>query len=87
MPSINYNEYLKSSRWRNMRLAKFNEVGYRCEKCGCEGDAMKIDVHHKTYERLGNERMSDLEVLCRYCHKVKHGEITFDEGGDDSQPF
>lgn len=31
-----------------------------------------LQVHHKTYERLGEERDADLEVLCETCHKGHH---------------
>jgi 5-methylcytosine-specific restriction endonuclease McrA len=39
--------------------------GAKCERCGRAGD---LELHHKTYERLGNERFSDLELLCNPCH-------------------
>jgi 5-methylcytosine-specific restriction endonuclease McrA len=42
-----------------------------CECCGMEGVA--FDVHHKTYERLGNELIEDCEVLCEQCHDKLHG--------------
>lgn len=29
-------------------------------------------MHHLAYERLGDERDSDLEVLCRGCHEAVH---------------
>jgi hypothetical protein len=31
-----------------------------------------LEVHHKTYERLGDERDEDLEVLCARCHEQHH---------------
>ena len=31
-----------------------------------------MDVHHRTYKRLGRERMSDLDVLCRAHHDIWH---------------
>ena len=85
--TVNYDAYLKSREWRNMKYAKIVAAGYKCEKCGRTEDG--LDVHHLTYERLGHERMSDLQLLCRYCHKVVHGEITFpnDEGGNPNEPF
>ena len=33
-----------------------------------------MEVHHKTYERLGKERRSDLEVLCPRCHRIADRE-------------
>ena len=40
-----------------------------CEACGY---SRKLQVHHKTYERLGKERNSDLVLLCRDCHESLH---------------
>jgi hypothetical protein len=76
--AINYRQYIHSAGWRALCNAKLFEANYKCEKCG--RDDGKLDVHHKTYERLGDERMSDLIVLCRYCHKVSHGLIVFHGG-------
>ena len=41
-----------------------------CEKDGCTNEA--TDVHHLTYERIGKERLDDLQALCRKCHKQQH---------------
>lgn len=41
---------------------------------------MTLDVHHRTYERLGNESPDDLTVLCRDCHKL------FSQNGKLSRP-
>jgi 5-methylcytosine-specific restriction endonuclease McrA len=82
---MNYKEYLQSEDWAGKRREKLHQANYKCEVCG--RDDLRLDVHHRTYERLGNEWMSDLQVLCRYCHKVNHGEITFETGGDPNEPF
>jgi hypothetical protein len=44
---------------------------YRCQRCQARQD---LQVHHKTYERLGRERDDDLEVLCDSCHHGHHVE-------------
>lgn len=44
-------------------------ASYRCERCGAKRD---LQVHHKTYERLGVERDQDLEVVCADCHRQHH---------------
>ena len=31
-----------------------------------------VDLHHKTYERIGSELLTDLEPLCRPCHNALH---------------
>jgi hypothetical protein len=36
-------------------------VGYRCQTCG-END-VRLEVHHNTYERYGDESIFDLVVL------------------------
>lgn len=30
------------------------------------------NVHHKTYERLGEEEFNDLQLLCVMCHNLEH---------------
>ena len=41
-----------------------------CENAGCTNEA--TDVHHRTYERIGKERLDDLQALCGKCHKQQH---------------
>lgn len=31
-------------------------------------------MHHLTYDRLGNEQDSDLQALCKPCHKIADQE-------------
>lgn len=66
---ITYRDYLTSDTWQEKRRSKFDQVGRRCERCGSTD---RIQVHHQTYERLGHELLSDLEVLCGDCHKAHH---------------
>ena len=66
---MNYQKYLQSDRWEYVRRCALNRSKYDCKKCG-HRDA--LDVHHLSYERLGNERDEDLIVLCRRCHKDLH---------------
>ena len=67
---IEYREvYLKSAHWRRVREIALGDFEYRCAICYSPKD---LDVHHRTYERLGNERVSDLTVLCRSCHSLFH---------------
>lgn len=64
------NVYLVSPHWRETRKKKLEQVGNKCQRC--KRKDQPLDVHHKTYARLGRERMSDLEVLCRECHDLEH---------------
>jgi 5-methylcytosine-specific restriction endonuclease McrA len=74
---IKYETYLSSKKWFAKRRAKLIEANYTCEKCGYNGLTNPIDIpldaHHITYERFGDELMSDLKVLCRNCHQAQHG--------------
>lgn len=63
--SPEYQAYLKSEHWLQFaeRVRRFWE--YRCALCNKE---RARDVHHRTYERLRQERLSDCILLCRDCH-------------------
>ena len=67
---IDYKCYLKTVVWNNTRKKKLREAGYRCQLCSKEG--VKLHVHHNTYERIGDEDINDLIVLCESCHKKFH---------------
>lgn len=72
-----YEGYLQSPSWRDKRRAKLIEADFKCEECGYgeyEAQDQALDVHHKTYDRFGDEPLSDLVVLCRRCHDKKHPE-------------
>jgi 5-methylcytosine-specific restriction endonuclease McrA len=61
--------YMKTAKLKKKRKAKLDQAGRRCERCGSVNGRM--DVHHKTYDRLGNERLEDLVVLCVRCHEIE----------------
>jgi hypothetical protein len=66
---IPYNEYLQSPWWRSRRQRALELSGDRCQVCNSTGP---LDVHHRTYERRGEEADGDLFVLCRGCHDIFH---------------
>lgn len=68
----NYNDYLKSNHWKNKRKAFFKVNKRECEHCG---KTEKLHVHHKTYARVGNEKLTDLMCLCEYCHNKEHKKL------------
>ena len=45
---------------------------YRCQICYT---SHRLEVHHRTYERLGYEKPSDLTVLCYWCHRNNHDKV------------
>jgi hypothetical protein len=61
--------YLRSDHWGETRAAALERAEHRCQVCN---GAKQLDVHHRTYERLGEERDADLTVLCRKCHDLFH---------------
>jgi hypothetical protein len=63
-----YEAYIKSPEWRARRAQLFKVRLHKCERCGRMGPSIKLEVHHRTYERLERERDSDLEILCEECH-------------------
>lgn len=63
--------YIGSEAWAKRRRQHLNTPGCdKCWNCG-EADGPK-NVHHTTYERLGNEAKDDLITLCRPCHEILH---------------
>ena len=66
---MNYRKYINSEAWQQKRRVKFANDGRFCQKCETENE---LDVHHLTYERLGNENLDDLIILCRRCHNYYH---------------
>jgi 5-methylcytosine-specific restriction endonuclease McrA len=64
-----YKEYLDSPEWAKRRIRKLKSVGWQCERCGVN---QYLNIHHRHYNTLGNERNGDLEVLCRDCHRLEH---------------
>src|ERR1051325_9849771 len=66
-----YRAYLNTSDWCRRRNRALKAAFYRCQQCNSKRD---LQVHHKTYERLGAEWDQDLEVLCRDCHEGHHVE-------------
>ncbi len=71
--SKEYLEYIGSLFWKEKRKEFLEYWEYRCSSCKNAGTAsVPLDVHHNTYERLGNEKHNDCIVLCRKCHDLLH---------------
>lgn len=70
-----YHKYLKSKQWREKKEVLFKVRGRKCERYKKGKCSKKIEVHHKTYENIFNEKLEDLEVLCSNCHKKEHNII------------
>lgn len=71
MNSVEYREkYLQSSYWKEKRKKVLERDRNLCI-CG----ERATYVHHKTYDNLGQEPLSDLVALCKNCHDGYHGYL------------
>ena len=72
----NYKTYLESQHWQDLKkkyyksklVKKINNkiVCFSCEQ------SKPLSLHHKTYKRMGNEKLNDLVLLCQDCHDLAH---------------
>ena len=69
---VDYDRHLGSAAWRDSpaRLEELRLSGHRCRVCDRGPPEVRLEVHHRTYERFGAERVEDLTTLCRECHVV-----------------
>lgn len=65
-----YREYLRTPEWRRTRAGALVRAGQACSLDVTHTE--DLEVHHRTYERLGAELVGDLIVLCRPCHRLHH---------------
>lgn len=65
-----YYKYLQTPEWQERRKRAMKKAGFRCQVCNAYG--VRLNTHHRTYERRGNERDTDLITLCEACHQIFH---------------
>lgn len=68
---IKYKKYLESDKWKRKKARLRAERGNKCEKCGLR---RRLETHHLTYDRVFKEKLSDLQILCRRCHREVHSK-------------
>ena len=68
---VNYELYLKSPQWRDVRMKVLRRDEFKCVKCS---NTKGLNVHHESYRHLGNESefLNDLITLCSGCHVKVH---------------
>lgn len=73
-----YADWMASRAWFDLRRRWYDTWTSthgeppRCSACGEPWTLAHGDLHHRTYDRLGHERFSDLVALCRPCHTRLH---------------
>lgn len=73
---LQYKEYLQTKHWELTKERFYNSKQFTggCFVCGCQEN---LQVHHKTYENIQRERLTDLVCLCKDCHRMIHGIVKF----------
>src|SRR5262245_14671819 len=66
-----YPDYLRTPEWRRRRDRALARALWCCEWPDCRARKV-LEVHHKTYNRLGDELDQDLAVLCPQHHHAVH---------------
>jgi 5-methylcytosine-specific restriction endonuclease McrA len=67
----NYDKYLKSAHWQDVRR-RYKASKLHKDACYACGTSEGLQLHHKTYKRVGRERLNDLLYLCGDCHSKVH---------------
>lgn len=62
-----YQKYLQSPEWAAKRRQILDRDKHKCQTC-LSGREVRLEVHHKSYEHLGNEPLEELITLCNICH-------------------
>lgn len=67
-----YNQYLTTAQWKAKRALVMERAGGICEGCRTR---KAVQVHHLTYEHVGDELLFELVALCGACHQKIHPEM------------
>lgn len=72
---LTYQQYLNSEHWSKTRQ-RFYRSGLWEGHCHCCLAESPCELHHRTYARLGEERLNDLIAVCPGCHDKVHDLIS-----------
>lgn len=65
--------YMKSLRWKLLRVKVLTRDGYQCRICGNKNHPdSPLQLHHLNYDNFGVEELDDLLTLCKDCHLAVH---------------
>ena len=68
---LRYEQYLQSDEWASRRELVLQRANYLCEGCGLD---RATEVHHLSYDHIGQEFLWELVAVCRRCHAEWHGQ-------------
>lgn len=72
----NYQQYLQTDHWKSIRSKYYrSKLPIRVENvivCNVCKKQKRLNLHHKTYKRLGQEKLHDFILLCKDCHNLTH---------------
>lgn len=71
LPATEYRRYMESEEWEATKAWWRRHRGPKRRRCQVCHDR-HYDLHHRTYDRLGDERLRDLVPLCRRHHQAVH---------------
>lgn len=87
-----YAQYIQSPEWKKLCKLVKERAGNRCERTEpglfCPG---RLSVHHLTYDRFKNEKLTDLELLCDRHHTIadrkreRDAQEAFEEAGEEAR--
>ena len=67
---------MRSDAWKAKRALRLVHANHQCEYLYSDGarcqNKDRLNVHHLNYDRLGDELLCDLIVLCRHHHLYVH---------------
>lgn len=72
LKTMPYKEYLQTPEWQDTRKRALRNAHYACQLCNANA---RLNVHHRTYVRRGDEYLADLIALCEECHAKFHNKL------------
>jgi hypothetical protein len=80
---LTYTQYLSTPHWHKFRTGyisslptqacKKHRICHKCEVTNCNNCG--VIVHHRSYDNLGYEKISDVALVCETCHDSIHNKV------------
>ena len=67
-----YSNYLRSKHWKTFRKQMKRKKKYECWICGGKHH---LQLHHRSYKLLGEEKPNHVIWLCEKCHSELHATL------------